>query len=226
MPKGAHSSIEPTERKQHRGMFPADHDVQFASEAVDRMAATTELQQFVGAWEEALFRLERSWEKAKGEADRAPGHAPKSWLKAMHALRKKDPLLLYLKQARNAETHVVSQTLDAPLRFTLQDRFGRPFHADRVDISVDGSTLVFDVQSRDIGLDWTGAVERADPRLVRFKTRGEWYNPPWLHLGVRLPDMHPVAVATLGVHFYRGAYDALRLGQVPPTSPARPIELD
>lgn len=184
------------------------------------MAAASDLQALVGAWEDLLFRLERSWEKGRKQAEKSAGHAPKTWLKAMHELRKKDQLLRYLKQARNAETHVVSPTLNAPLRLTVRDRYGRPFHADRVEISVEGTMLTFNIRSDDIGIEWTGTREATDPALLRFKTRGEWYNPPREHLGVRLPSMHPVGIATLGVHFYRGAYESLHLGQLPPTSPA------
>jgi hypothetical protein len=79
--------------------------------------------------------------------------------------------------------------------------------------------LTFDVQSDDIGIEWTGELESTDPMLLRFKNRGEWYNPPAWHLRQRLPNMHPVAIATLGLHFHRGSYDALKLGTLPPNSP-------
>jgi hypothetical protein len=42
-----------------------------------------------------------------------------------------------LMQPRNAETHVISPTVGSPLRFALRDRKNRPFHSDRVEISLE-----------------------------------------------------------------------------------------
>lgn len=187
----------------------ADHDLTLAARAIDRMADTTDMREFSSAWVDFLFRLERAWEVCQRLAKSTSGHDAQTWLSTMCSLRKKDPLLRYLKQARDAETHVIDATVDAPLRVSVNDRYGRPFRADAVNIGIEGKTLVLDIQSSDIGIDWTGAVVPTDPHLLRFKTRSGWYNPPRQHLGNSIVDMHPVAVAALGLHFYRAALSEL-----------------
>ena len=92
---------------------------------------------------------------------------------------------------------------------TLADRFGRPFSVRDVTVSLEGTTLTIDVTSHDIGIDWTGNLEPGDPYLQTIVNRGQRYEPPGRHLGNRLIDKHPVAVATRGLNFYKGAYAVL-----------------
>ena len=46
-------------------------------------------------------------------------------------------------------------------------------------------------------------ILHADVELIKFKNRGEWYNPPKWHLKRRISDLHPVSIAQLALIFYR-----------------------
>lgn len=118
-------------------------------------------------------------------------------------LRRKDPLLRFLSQARNAETHAVSATLDKPITLVLKDKCRRRFNIGRITAEFKDGTLTLNIDSPDILLNLDVSALPTDPKLMRFKNRGKWYNPPRSHLGNDLQDLHPVIAAKLGLNFYR-----------------------
>ena len=183
-------------------------DLQIAREAIERMANTESFAEFHRHWQDFLFRLERAWEGALGRVKSLRGGPAQSWISSNSALRKKDSLLRYLKHARDAETHVLGETVENVLELSFEDRFRRNFRVNSVSTRIEGTTLVVELDSPDDHLEWQGSVKPGDPRLLRFKSRGVWYNPPTEHLGNRLENVHPVALALLGYEFYK-AVEAL-----------------
>ena len=169
------------------------------------MSATASFEDFYRHWQDSLYRMERAWEQMLKEVKTLRGGLAQSWISANSALRKKDPLLRYLKHARDAETHVLSQTVENVIQLSIEDRLNRKFRVDSIETTIEGKTLVIDIKTPDDHMFWKADLKPGDPRLLRFKSRGEWYNPPHLHLGTRIPDFHPVAVALLGCKFYFAA---------------------
>lgn len=186
-------------------MHQGSTDLQIAREAIERMANTESFAEFRRHWQDFLFRLERAWEGALGHVKGKGGGAAQNWISANSALRKKDSLLRYLKHARDAETHVLGETVENVLELSFEDRFRRKFRVNSVSTRIDGTTLIVDIDSPDEHLEWQGSVKPGDPRMLRFKSRGVWYNPPTEHLGIRIENVHPVAVALLGYEFYMAA---------------------
>jgi hypothetical protein len=180
-------------------------DLQIAREAIERMANTESFADFHRHWQDFLFRVERAWEAAHGQMKSLLGGTAQSWISANSSLRKKDSLLRYLKHARDAETHVLGPTVENVLELSFEDRFRRKFRVSSVSTHIEGTTLVVDIDTPDEHLEWHGNVKPGDPWLLRFKSRGVWYNPPSEHLGNRLEDAHPVAVALLAYEFYKAA---------------------
>lgn len=173
------------------------------------MALAITLSDIKTAWESFLFRLERAWERTERHVQQRTGSAAQSWLSVNSKLRRSDPLLQYLKQARNAETHAIASSVESYKVISIADRFGRPFTLDKITLSAEATTLVIDLESSDIGIDWSGRVEPTNPRLQPIIVRGKKYDPPTRHLGNRITSNHPVFIATLGINFYKGAYAAL-----------------
>lgn len=180
-------------------------DLQIAREAIERMANAESFADFHRHWQDFLFRLERAWEGALGRMKSLRGGTAQSWTSANSSLRKKDLLLRYLKHARDAETHVLGETVENVLELSFEDRFRRGFRVNSVSTHIEGTTLIVNIDSPDEHLEWQGNVKPGDPRMLRFKSRGVWYNPPTEHLGNRLDNVHPVAVALLGYEFYKAA---------------------
>lgn len=178
-------------------------DLSFAQEAIDLMSVATEFNAFYKSWQDFLIRIERAWEATEREFRGAPGF--QSWFRPYAQQKKSDPLLVYLHQARHAETHAISPTMDHPLRLVLRDRHGHPFRVRHIKSTLDqDGTLSIDVETAPedslLSLEVTHVPTR--PNLVRFANRGVWYEPPTSHLGNHLPSIDPISVARLGAAFY------------------------
>lgn len=176
-------------------------DLDIANKAIDCMKSTTDFSEFQESWENFLFRIERAWEFTERTLKSKKGF--QQWHKPYTDLRKKDPLLVFLRQARNAEMHSVSPTVTKPLKMSVVDKSGRGFQLNSISSRLENGTLTIDMDSPDILLDLDTRIVPTDPEVVRFKNRGKWYNPPWQHLRKRIRDLHPVALAELGLVFYR-----------------------
>ncbi|ACT46986.1 hypothetical protein [Methylotenera mobilis] len=183
-------------------MNPTDKDINIAQSAIEAMSKTTDFNEFERHWQDYLFRIERAWETASNYAKKTGGKCQR-WISNNSTLRKKDPLLRFLKHARDAETHAVSATVDRSIKVSLADRLGRKIQLNSASVSFEDGVLTLDLQSPDKSVDWLPALLPGDPYLTRFKTRGEWYNPPTYHLNEKIKDFHPVAIAILGLEFYR-----------------------
>lgn len=176
-------------------------DLDIANKAIDCMKYTTDFSEFQESWENFLFRIERAWEFTERTLKSKQGF--QQWHKPYTDLRKKDSLLVFLRQARNAEMHSVSPTVTKPLKMAVVDKSGRGFQLNSISSRLENGTLTIDLDSPDILLDLDTRILPTDPEVVRFKNRGKWYNPPWEHLRERIRDLHPVALAELGLVFYR-----------------------
>lgn len=187
----------------------SDRDIAVAERELAAMASATKLSDLKTAWESILFRLERAWERTERAVSKTGGGAAQSWLSINAKLRRADPLLQYLKQARNAETHSVSSSVASDTVISVTDRFGRSFAMDQVRVVIDGTTLKIELKSLDIGMEWQGRLAASDPKLQAIVVRGTRYNPPRRHLGNRILNDHPVFIATLGIDFYKGTFAAL-----------------
>jgi hypothetical protein len=174
-------------------------DVARASKFLEEVANATTTSDFEAAWYDFLVRLERAWELTNAQFHR------EHWFQKTYSpyakLRKKDPLLRYLKQARNAETHSLQGSLDAPLSIHFKEKYGRPFSVERIKSSIKGGVLSIDIDSPDILLEYEASLFRQTPQLTRFKNRGKWYNVPTHHLGNSLTETSPLIIGKLGLDF-------------------------
>ena len=189
-------------------MHLTDKDIKIAKFAIEAMSETTNFEDFEKNWQDFLFRIERAWESANNHA-KLSGGKTQQWLSNNSALRRKDPLLRFLKHARDAETHAVSATIDRSVQISLADRLGKRFALDSVSVSLEDGVLTLDVKSPNKNIDWTPSLLPGDPYLTKFKTRGQWYNPPTHHLNEKIENFHPVAIAILGLEFYKKEFIVL-----------------
>jgi hypothetical protein len=167
------------------------------------MEAASDFLDFNRHWQDFLFRIERAWEAAERDLRRQPGF--QQWFSPYNQQRKKDPLLLFLAQARNAETHSVSPTLNKPIRFVFRDKYGHPFRLKGINSSIDKDGVVtvnVETAAEDSLLSYEAQLLPTPPVLQKFRNYGVWYSPPKSHLGTRLASRHPVDIARLGHAFY------------------------
>lgn len=175
-------------------------DLDIAASEIKKMKQTTNFMEFQEAWENFLFRIERAWELTERTLRTKSGF--EKWHKPYTDLRKKDPLLVFLKQARNSEMHSISSTVAKPLKMVLKDKTGRGLTVNSVSSHLDDGTLTISINTSDLFPLVDLNIIPSDPELVKFKNRGEWYSPPKKHLRERIVDFHPISIAELGYTFY------------------------
>lgn len=174
-----------------------DRDLKTAEECLQSMAEATDLGTFETEWEHFLYRIERVWERT--EKKYKHHKAFQKWFSPYQELRKKDPLVRYLKQARNAETHSLQGTLSSPLNISLKEKYGRDFNIKSITTKLENKCLTINVESDDLILELDPKIFRTTPYVVRVKNRGKWFNPPTSHLGNPLNEDNPIILGHMGL---------------------------
>ncbi|MGR3174178.1 MAG: hypothetical protein ACUZ8N_06220 [Candidatus Scalindua sp.] len=159
----------------------ATEEFSLADRAYRRMVeiGVGDFTEYEKAWREFLHRIERVWIKTQ-----AAVHTMPNWQKIeskVARLRKKDPLLNYLQQARNVEEHSISD-----LAKDWEPKFEAKQKGNKVELS------------------W----QEWDRPLLPVKNRGAVYNPPNSHMGKSIEHLkrkgkaEPRVIAELALKFY------------------------
>jgi hypothetical protein len=182
-------------------------DIERAEKHLNDMLIAKTLPEFTGAWQDFLFRLERMWETTKAKYQKEPWFL--GFYHVYDQLKRKDPLLKYLKEARNAETHTIEGTLDSPISILVKDKYGRPFQVDGITYTLVNGHLTINIDGPHLLLDYEADVWREGPTLASFRCRGKWYSPPRTHLGMDVKSKSPVVIGKLGLAFCKSFLDEM-----------------
>jgi len=189
-------------------MFNATHEAMAKAEGfVLQMKQAKNLRQFEDAWKDYLGALQRTWNKLGSEAKKiARVHAgtPAAAqvgpaLKAISRTINDDPLLNYLKHARDSDEHTVepiTTNVGATLTVTA---IQRPVHVR--GILVVGDQLVPDA-------DGPLSTAFSPARMILLQVldkRGRRTDVPTTHLGKPVSYEDVVAVAQLGLEFCKSS---------------------
>ncbi|TAM14255.1 MAG: hypothetical protein EPN56_11750 [Rhodanobacter sp.] len=160
------------------------------------MSGAKSFGQFEAEWRTFLNCLEKAWVKTE-RACQPFAATFQPWQGQFHHMRKKDMLLRYLKQARDADNHSVQDiTKIAPgsVGYHFVNPAGGYIKEMRV---VNGLVEHYE------GDPMVAEVRPPHPVAVRVKNNGEWYDPPTSHLGQPVNTSHPADLARLGLTYYQ-----------------------
>lgn len=160
-----------------------------AEAALQAMEASEDLEAFERHWQEFLHRLERVWIKCTAQYKSSSRW--QCWSGDMVRLRRNDPLLSYLKNARDADQHTLSAiTARSPSELTLTA--GGPQGRVLIKrITIDG-----DGQLAMEGDGVLNVVFRPEQtQLMPVVNRGRTYPVPRSHLGRPINPEDVLAVA-------------------------------
>jgi hypothetical protein len=160
------------------------------------MKAASNVEEFEDAWQDFLGSLEKSWIKVERSCQQFR-NTFQPWQGKLARQRRKDPLLRYLKHARNADEHTIEEIIEhVPGHRTLNPAYGNSWYIEHLEIW-GGDVVSYSGDKPMIVQDFPDRVE-----LRRFKGSGTWYNPPTQHLGQPLEQRDPISFAELGLRFY------------------------
>lgn len=166
-----------------------------ARKALADMQAAKSMDEFEVEWRVCLNHLEKLWQKVERSCQHVRAQF-QPWQGQFHTLRRKDMLLRYLKQARDADNHSI-QDVTKIQPGSRGYKFVNPLggYIKRMEIR-DGEVVHYEGDPM--------IVEETPPHptAIPIKNNGEWFNPPTSHLGQPIPIPHPVVLAELGIAFY------------------------
>lgn len=180
----------------------SEKELRQAEAAVRQMRQARNAGEFEGAWKEYLHRVERVWNKSH-RAYQDGAYEP--WRGTYAEARRTDPLLRYLKQARDADEHTVEPIITRePGGVAIGAVTAGPVYVEEMTIS-DGVVRIKNAQP---GLAITVVPGRW--RLLPAASRGVATPPPTEHAGRPLGGTDPVSVADMGLAYYRVFLSAAR----------------
>jgi hypothetical protein len=157
------------------------------------MREAASFETFAVAWQMFLDRLEKVWVKAERECQAFRAKF-EPWQGTFKVLRREDPLLRYLHQARHADQHSIQPTAVERLAGVLIEIPPSGMVELHLDEEQGQLTLV--------GLHRLIRREQPGYMLLPIENRGTAYKPPAEHLGQRLTAADPLTVAEKGLAFY------------------------
>lgn len=179
-------------------MKPVPHvrvQLERAKLACERLHAAPDVGEAHEAWKNFLYQLDRVWNK--GEAHFSNSGKWSGWNGRFSRLRKQDPLLRYLFQARNCDEHTIDEIAVQREGFTA------------INAATPGGMLTINSlefrngqMSVDLGSDAVILHSPARLELLDVKSRGVNYAVPSQHLGKPIASRDPGEFARLGLRFY------------------------
>jgi len=170
-------------------------ELRAASRAIESMKRSDSMDRFESEWREFLTCLEKVWTKVERTCQ-PHRNTFQPWQGQFQALRKKDMLLRYLKQARDADNHSIQDMTEikpGETTLNLVNRGGGYIQNLEIRngqiVSYQGDPMVL-------------KTTFPHPIAVPIQNNGVWYNPPTSHLGRPVLNLHPVTLADLGIAFY------------------------
>ncbi len=170
-----------------------------AQACLDRMIAAEELYDITLEWESFLGAIERVWQKTEYSSVQSQNSRYQPWRGKFVGERKKDPLLRYMKNARDAAHHTIEDY--SPEITPASQSIGIGSSGGSVYIEkLHMSSGVITEYSGSHPLEYSYRPESI--RAVRVKNKSKWYNVPQKHLGVKIDDDHPITLASLTLVYY------------------------
>ena len=165
-----------------------------AREHICLMRAAGSLDEFEERWKSFLHRVDRVWSKAVSKYARSS-----NWpeLKAKYEkLRETDPLLVYLKRARNADEHTIDEIVSREEGgIILNPAEGNVLQVERLVASADRISIR---SPQNIRVEFIPAKTRLLPVIDRWGTTPV----PTSHLGESIDPTMVVDVAERAATFY------------------------
>lgn len=167
-----------------------------AKRAIENMKNAQDFETLEDEWRIYLNSIEKAWVKAERVC--SPVHTKfQPWQGFYAKQRKKDPLLNYLKHARNSDQHSIQESMNAKPASRSMYVEGADFvHIDKLTIK-DGEVVEYKGNKPLIVEDLPHRIE-----LAPITDSGKLYQPPKVHLSKKIPWSAPIDVAEFGLAYY------------------------
>jgi hypothetical protein len=167
---------------------------------MEKMRKATDLNILEEHWRQFLHRLERAWNKSVSHLKRSPKY--QGWVERgrVQELRRNDPFLCYLVNARGADEHTIEDIVGREEGYVgINPAEGNYLHIK--SLTINNGIMKID---SDQPLRITFKPARA--KLVAVTNRGRRYDPPTQHLGNSLSNVGPLEASEMAICFYENYF--------------------
>jgi len=172
-----------------------------AKEGVSSMKRADSLEKMEAAWTDFLVMANRVYVKLEQGAKN--GNTSEPWFERKKHARRSDPLLSYIKNARDTDEHGLMQITErTPGQISGRVTEGTIW-SGHVKSTPESAEIL--LHSDDPSASATFQITSPNVKLVDVVNRGVRYGAPTTHLGQPIPDPlpnsypHPVPVAELAI---------------------------
>jgi hypothetical protein len=163
------------------------------------MRISPSLQAFEEHWKDLLHHIERVWTKSLHKYDAHQGW--RALRVKYESLRNDDPLLSYVKNARDTDEHTVNEIVQhEPGGIGINAAEGNSLYIERMEI---GRGKISIKSPQRIRVDFIPGKTKLLPVVKRDRN----YDVPTTHLGDVLDPTNVIEVAEIVVTFYEGFLD-------------------
>lgn len=168
-----------------------------ASTCLKRMEDSRSFEEFESAWTDFLIALNTIHTALEQGAKTSP--QSRQWYGGKKAERRKDALLSYLHQAKNADEHGI-EPITAYTPGGVKIGEGAQLSVIAKTIVNHGKTSLEVHPIESPGIEIIAPSAKLIP--VRDDRYGNVFDPPTQHLGSILPDASPLTIARLGFKYH------------------------
>jgi hypothetical protein len=187
--------------KEHDIWGIAESKLKEAQASIAAMKGARTRDEYRDAWGRFVDSLQEAWVSFEYEGvNKVPKF--RKWVTPIYRERKKDPLLLYLYQARHQSQHGQVPLAWSEANVKIAPNWSG--HIKRLEVFKDG-THIFDAYPQDGKSEPTLEYSPGDPLLptVENKKHNQKFDPPTEHLGRPLVSRDPVDAAELAFNYYQ-----------------------
>jgi hypothetical protein len=174
-----------------------------ASVCLERIEASRSFGEFESAWTDLLIALDDIHTVLQQGAKTSP--QSRQWYGGKKTERRKDPLLSYLHQARNADKHGIEPIATHKPGGVKISEGAQPTFI--LKTAVKHGKPSFELHPVE-GPGMEIVPPSAELIPVRFDRFGDVFVPPTQHLGSILPDVSPLAIARIGFKYHEALVQA------------------
>lgn len=179
-----------------RPLLQAEAELSSARAALAGMRRAQDFETFEREWRAFLNAIAKLWVKMERACQHVrPEFEP--WQRPFKECRESDPLLAYLRHAKNADQHTIQEVMEiVPGSRTINSVDGGSLYIEKLVLS--GGSIVEYRGDKPLLITDTPATAR----MVSVIDRGAEYPPPSEHLGLPLRSDSPASAAEAALAYY------------------------
>lgn len=164
----------------------------------EAMKSSKTLDEYEENWRNFVTNLEKIWIKSERECLEFKNKF-QPWQGKFKNERRIDPLLKYVKNARDVETHSIQEIVEKKDGYTTVNPLDRNKPLEIKNLLIADGKISFSESSQPLIVKHHSAKIIAIP----FRNQGVVYLPPEFHRGRRLLDKsNPIEIAQLAINYY------------------------